>query len=931
MSFNFVIPQFNINGAGTPPFQFYRRGFILNGTGGSQPSWKDIILKGVTALTLVNAKANGLNYLKLFGDTEQLAETYIDSVTLGGKCGQSGTPTPTVPVDIVCNNGAIKYSANMCNVNAQTALVGYYITTGGVVTADTYNWIYQDFIPVKPNTTYTLTMSSAVYYVSISEYSTADDSGFVIRKTGSTGSNTTLTITTEATTNYVRFGTNLNRTAVTLDKVLAINWMLNVGNSMAYQPYVEGGIYTDGTVETVTDNVGNVATAERLLSVGNYKDTQEVLNGSVTRNVGIKVFNGTEDWTTFSPNTNTYNIDIPDAKGQSDWSTRGAWCSHFSFWISDTTPTTSAVPPNTMWFNPSKGLRAKVSTDIATTLAQLKQWLADQYNAGTPVIMVYPTSSATTESVTPQFLSKEPVTVTGSLTGLVANVVSSSHTTPTPTQPLPINCNNGVVKYGQYGKNLFDKNTALLGDISTNGDYVYRTYRVVSDYIPVRFGQTFVGSGTLLDTNGVDYEANVIKAFYKADKSYINGSRGSVTGNKFTINDETCAYIRIVFYNQSLIAGKTVIVENSVLQLEEGETATPYEPYHFGIHTDGTVETVEVTGKNLFNPNSPLLKTQAPNISGTPEYPNTTPTQYPNAITYFMTVQPNTAYTYSCSTKGDRFGVWGINSIINPDDYTTSNRLRFDSVIIAGHSSNVQTVYNFTTGANTKMIAVYCALSTRPTDIQIEQGSTATTYENYFNGGSATAEMLLKVGTYQDIQSVLDGEVKRKVGIKVLDGTEDWAYTNSRFRLEISDYLIGSSIMATIISHYKLPEIGTASIANGEARFGKLSNISAVSSNNILAIHDDNYTDLNSYKSWLADQYNAGSPVVILYPLATPTTETVTGQPMNIQAGNNTVSIVQASMDNLELEVSYKAGVEVTVTEIENAQLDNSVEVTVNG
>ena len=70
MSFNFVIPEFNIGGAGTPPLQFFRRGFNLGG-GGSTPEWQDIILSGNTALTLVNAKANGLNYLKLFGGTEQ--------------------------------------------------------------------------------------------------------------------------------------------------------------------------------------------------------------------------------------------------------------------------------------------------------------------------------------------------------------------------------------------------------------------------------------------------------------------------------------------------------------------------------------------------------------------------------------------------------------------------------------------------------------------------------------------------------------------------------------------------------------------------------------------------------------------------------------------------------------------------------------------
>ena len=91
------------------------------------------------------------------------------------------------------------------------------------------------------------------------------------------------------------------------------------------------------------------------------------------------------------------------------------------------------------------------------------------------------------------------------------------------------------------------------------------------------------------------------------------------------------------------------------------------------------------------------------------------------------------------------------------------------------------------------------------------------------------------------------------------------------------------------------------------------------------------YTSVNQFKQFLADQYNAGFPVIVVYPLATATTESVTGQTLTTQAGTNIVEITQASMDNLELEVSYKAGVTVTITEVENAQLDNNVEVTING
>lgn len=80
MTFNFVEKVMCIGGAGNevPTLQFYKKGFVLHDNGGSTPSWQDIILSGNTALTLVNAKANGLNYVKIFGATEQrlLPDTY---------------------------------------------------------------------------------------------------------------------------------------------------------------------------------------------------------------------------------------------------------------------------------------------------------------------------------------------------------------------------------------------------------------------------------------------------------------------------------------------------------------------------------------------------------------------------------------------------------------------------------------------------------------------------------------------------------------------------------------------------------------------------------------------------------------------------------------------------------------------------------------
>jgi hypothetical protein len=460
--------------------------------------------------------------------------------------GQDVVPTPDAPIDIISNNGVLKYSANMCNVNAQTALIGYYTSAQGVVTRDMYNWMYQAFIPVKPNTTYTLTMSSPVYYVSISEYSTAKDSGFIVRKVGNTGANTSLTITTGASTNFVRFGTNIDRTEVTLEEVLAINWMLNEGaTAIPYAPYAEGGIYTDGTVETVevtgknlldlancTDgyyydpdgvyseassarlsnfvqvkanetytvfvyglkgsaNVrvnlfdtnknwlsqqatpstlnqytaitvtttqdgylafsanfvttgscidwtvsqiikgsytvatmpeyepyynGGTATAEMLLKVGDYKDVQSVLDGAVTRNVGIKVLDGTENWTRISGSSAPFALVVNDFVSFGLAGKVIVYSSHFQ-----------GVPATAAWANYENLISFTTGTSSENrtfrvrylsntkTLAEFKQFLAEQYANGTPVICVY-YKTPTTETVTGQHLHIQAGTNTVAIT-----------------------------------------------------------------------------------------------------------------------------------------------------------------------------------------------------------------------------------------------------------------------------------------------------------------------------------------------------------------------------------------------------------------------------------------------------------------------------------------------------------------------------------
>lgn len=169
---------------------------------------------------------------------------------------------------------------------------------------------------------------------------------------------------------------------------------------------------------------------------------------------------------------------------------------------------------------------------------------------------------------------------------------------------------------------------------------------------------------------------------------------------------------------------------------------------------------------------------------------------------------------------------------------------------------------------------------------------------------TATCEDLLSIGDYTDEQEVVSGEITRKVGIKVFDGTENWSRATNQdgsanyvFYTQLDDKKIGNA-QPMLCTHYDY--IGSASYVT--LTTGKfLSN----SANTSVYFDGGSITTTTNWKKWLAEQAAAGTPVIVIYPLATETTESVAGQPMQTADGDNTAEITQAGMDGLELEVEY--------------------------
>jgi len=105
--------------------------------------------------------------------------------------------------------------------------------------------------------------------------------------------------------------------------------------------------------------------------------------------------------------------------------------------------------------------------------------------------------------------------------------------------------------------------------------------------------------------------------------------------------------------------------------------------------------------------------------------------------------------------------------------------------------------------------------------------------------------------------------ITRRIGVRLLDGTEDWSIESGCFRYTISDKVSGKVVMSC--SHFEYTSKISTNTQDGQ--FGT-PNIS-----NSLYFKATAFADLTAWTTFLAEQYDAGTPVTIYYPLATPVEE----------------------------------------------------------
>lgn len=240
---------------------------------------------------------------------------------------------------------------------------------------------------------------------------------------------------------------------------------------------------------------------------------------------------------------------------------------------------------------------------------------------------------------------------------------------------------------------------------------------------------------------------------------YLYGSNkimyASENSPSYTITQEDLnSYVFL--YGNDYDYGETEQCIITDFKIQKNTVPINYSPYN-----QGTV-TIKQRGKNLFDGEIELGNINPDNGSLSN---STTRTRSKN----FIKVEPNTTYSYS-HTVGERR--WIIGYTKNKEGITDGTA-GYNSAIV---SSNKPTeAIHFTTTPTTEYIKWYDTDCIDLTEhVQIEEGSTATSYEPYQTPHNYTLQTEPLRSLPNGVKDSKDTKQHTRVGRVVLDGSEEW-------------------------------------------------------------------------------------------------------------------------------------------------------------
>ena len=461
----------------------------------------------------------------------------------------------------------------------------------------------------------------------------------------------------------------------------------------------------------------------------------------------------------------------------------------------------------------------------------------------------------------------------------VGNFIAGPEIVPTPDNPIDIYCSNGKITISPNEANYISDNITLGYWLrNNNGQPESSPANFYTNMMPVKPDTNYVCYGRRKDNSTISGYNRF--AWYDATGTWIRNSTYTQGTIGSDVSPSNAAYVRF----HCNIDGSNVtqeLVDSYNWTVREGTIEEPF--ISFGIITDGTPETLTIKGNNLYDITKDV---NGKYIDANGNIGDDSRACYSDLIP----VKEGESYTYSgiCKSSSGSSNAKRIHGYING--------VWNQQIQVLNININKPFSYTFTIPAGINGIRI--SHWADDTYTQVEESPRPTKYCEYLNSDLSVQD-LLGIGNYQDIQSIIDGVVTRNVGVKVLNGTEIWNYYSvaqgNLFRIQIVDSVSdGKDVLGVLCNAYQVTSMG--------ARVNRTLSGTATNYDFI----NDNYTTIDTWKAYLADQYTAGTPVIIIYPLATPTTEFVAKQSANITSNINVVERNSENISGLKVEAMYK-------------------------
>ncbi len=131
--------------------------------------------------------------------------------------------------------------------------------------------------------------------------------------------------------------------------------------------------------------------------------------------------------------------------------------------------------------------------------------------------------------------------------------------------------------------------------------------------------------------------------------------------------------------------------------------------------------------------------------------------------------------------------------------------------------------------------------------------------------------VLRKVGDYADSFDATTHKITRRVGVKVLDGTENWTKINNYnvFYASFADVLSCNPPKPALSNLFVGSDASNANMPDGSVK----QTYATGTTSGVFSFKYNDCTSVEDWKQYLAAQYAAGTPVIVIYLLATPLEE----------------------------------------------------------